>query len=101
MAEFDVSTFDETVTYSPLAAELVLVFSDGTTDHEDSISLDPEWVAAFLKAIRQGNQGLFMLDNCLPEGSPELKPSSKHHLERKRPRSRASFKNWLKDKPSV
>ena len=42
-----------------------------------------------------------MLDNCLPEGSPELKPNSKHIFERKRPRSRESFKNWLKDKPTV
>lgn len=101
MAEFNPQTFDETVDYTPTAAVLCIVANDGTTDFEDTISLDPEWCAALIKAIRQGNQGLFMLDNCLPEGSPELKPNSKHIFERKRPRSRESFKNWLKDKPTV
>ena len=101
MAEFDVSTFSEAKDYSPTAAVLCIVANDGTTDFEDTISLDPEWCAALIKAIRQGNQGLFMLDGCLPANSPELKPNSKHIFERKRPRSRESYKNWLQFKPAV
>ena len=80
MAEFDVSTFSEAKDYSPTAAVLCIVANDGTTDFEDTISLDPEWCAALIKAIRQGNQGLFMLDGCLPAKQPRIEAQQQAHF---------------------
>ena len=101
MAEFDVLNFTEATDYTPTTATLTLTFSDGIDGTlTDSIVLDAEWTAAFIKSIRTGN--LFIrADGALPPGSPELRPESKHHLQRQRPVDTASFRNWLLRKPVV
>ena len=100
MAEFDSNTFSETTDYTPTSATIVLNFSDGETEYSDTVQLDAEWTAGFLKSIRTGN--LFLrLDGSLPPGSPELRPESRHHMEKKRAHDPATFKNWLLRKPAV
>lgn len=100
MAEFDSSTFSETTNYEPVSATIQLTFSDGTTEHTDTVQLDAEWTAMFLKNLRTGNMFL-RADGSLPPGSPELRPESRHHLEKKRAHDPATFKNWLQRKPAV
>lgn len=100
MAEFDSNTFSEATDYTPTSATIQLTFSDGTNEFTDTVQLDAEWVAGFLKSLRTGN--LFLrLDGSLPPGSPELRPESKHHTEKKRSHSLETFKNWLQRKPAV
>ena len=100
MAEFDSNNFNETTDYTPTSATIVLNFSDGETEYSDTVQLDAEWVAGFLKNIRTGNMFL-RADGSLPPGSPELRPETKHHLEKKRPHPVATFKGWLQRKPAV
>ena len=101
MAEFDVVNFTEATDYTPSTATLVLTFSDGIDGTlTDTVVLDGEWAAAFLKSIRSGNV-FIRADGCLPPGSPELRPESKHHLQRQRTVDKASFQNWLLRKPAV
>ena len=100
MAEFDSSTFNETTNYEPVSATIQLTFSDGTNEFTDTVQLDAEWVAGFLKNIRTGNM-FIRADGSLPPGSPELRPETKHHLEKKRPHTVATFRGWLSRKPAV
>ena len=100
MAEFDSSTFSETTDYEPVSATIQLTFSDGTTEFTDTVTLDAEWTAGFLKNIRTGNM-FIRADGSLPPGSPELRPESRHHMEKKRAHDPATFKNWLQRKPAV
>ena len=101
MAEFDPQTFSEATDYTPTGATLTLNFTDGIDGTlTDTVELDPEWVAAFLKSIRTGN--LFIrADGCLPVGSPELRPETKYHLQKRHAHDKASFQNWLERKPAV
>ncbi|MDY0280761.1 MAG: hypothetical protein RBR35_09395 [Salinivirgaceae bacterium] len=98
MAEFDPTIFSEATTYTPTGATLVLTFTDGTDTFEDTVELDPEWVAVFLKCIRTGDV-FTRADGCLPVDSPELRSESKHHFMRQRAVAASRFQGWLKRKP--
>ena len=98
MAEFDPQTFNETTSYTPTTATLVLSFTDGTTTHQDTLQLDAEWVASFIRAVRAGDV-FIRADGCLPVDSPELRPESKHHFMRQRAVAASRFQGWLKRKP--
>lgn len=99
MAEFDPTIFSEATTYTPTTATLTLTFSDGVdATLTDTITLDAEWTAAFLKCIRTGDV-FTRADGCLPVGSPELRPESKHHFMRQRAVAASRFQGWLKRKP--
>lgn len=100
MAEFVSGNYDENTVYTPEGAVLIVTFNDGVTSYTDTVTLDPKWGAALIKAIRAGNTHK-RLDGCLPAGSAELRPESKHDMECVRELAPREYQYWLSRKPAA
>ena len=100
MAEFVAANYDEAVDYVPVLASLIITFTDGGIAFEDSVQLDAEWACSMMKAIRHGDS-LLHLDGCLPAGSNELRPESKHVFGKQHGLNPIAWRGWLARKPAA
>lgn len=99
MAEFDSTTYNEATTYTPQSATIQLTFSDGTTEHTDTVELNPIWAAALIKRIRANAGDHITVHGSLPSTSNEVAAGSPK-LDRGLI-DQGKYQEWLANKPAA